>query len=239
MAGYPDARSFLLLARECIDAGADIIEVGIPYSDPVADGPVIQEAGQRALGNGVVPSRALSLAGEVAAMGVPVLAMGYYNPVHKMGESNFAKRCRELGLTGAIIPDLPLEENLSLRREMRQNGLHLIQMIGPYTSAERARTIDTAGSGMLYLVSRPGTTGVKAAPMTPDLVPRTKKAVRLPVAVGFGIADAAAARKMALAGADAVVVGSALLAEIAAGRSPAPLVRSLRSALNSSAAPAP
>jgi tryptophan synthase alpha chain len=235
MAGYPDEKTFLATAADVISAGADIIEVGIPYSDPVADGPVIQTAGHAALRNGVVPSRALELAGEVAGMGVPVLAMGYYNPVHKMGEEEFAARCQRLGISGAIIPDLPLEESKSLRLKMRKRGSHLIMMIGPYTSEGRAKVIDSAGSGMLYLVSRPGTTGRKASAIAPDLIPRVKQAVQLPLAVGFGISDAEAAKNVAAMGADAVVVGSALLAELAEGRSPAPLVRSLHNALSSSA----
>jgi tryptophan synthase alpha chain len=239
MAGYPNEATFMAVACDCVAAGADIIEVGIPYSDPVADGPVIQAAGHAALANGVGPTRALTLAGDVAKLGVPVLAMGYYNPVHRMGEEAFARRCGELDLCGAIIPDLPLEESTSLRGEMRGRGLHLILMVGPYTSPERAARIDAAGSGMLYLVSRPGTTGVRASSIAPDLIPRTKAAVRLPLAVGFGISDGAAARQVAAAGADAVVVGSALLVELAAGRSPAPLVASLSAALRSSAATAP
>ncbi len=239
MAGYPDEERFLAVASDCVNAGADIIEVGIPYSDPVADGPVIQAAGHAALAQGVVPSRALTLAGKVAELGVPVLAMGYYNPVHRMGEEAFARRCSQLHLCGAIIPDLPLEESLSLRRAMQERNLHLIMMIGPYTAVARAARIDAAGSGMLYLVSRPGTTGMGGSSIAPDLIPRTKAAVKFPLAVGFGISNAETALQVAAAGADAVVVGSALLAELAAGRSPVPLVAALSAALRSSAATGP
>jgi tryptophan synthase alpha chain len=235
MAGYPDEETFRATAADVISAGADIIEVGIPYSDPVADGPIIQAAGHAALGKGIVPSRALELAGEVARLEAPVLAMGYYNPIHKLGEEAFAIRCQELGICGAIIPDLPLEESRALRQAMRRHESHLILMIGPYTDEKRAEAIDNAGSGMLYLVSRPGTTGMRSSSITPDLISRAKKAVHLPLAVGFGISDAKSAREVAEMGADAVVVGSALLAELAEGRSPVSLVRSLRSALNSSA----
>jgi tryptophan synthase alpha chain len=222
------------LLRALDDAGADVIELGLPFSDPIADGPLLQAAATRALNSGATVRSVLQAA---AGLGLraPVVAMGYMNPIESMGAARFAATLREGGMAGAIVPDLPLEEARPLREALAAQGLDLVPLVAPTTPRDRAVSIAKTARGFLYSVSVNGVTGVRAA-LPEDLAQRLAELRALspvPVAVGFGISrpeHAAALRGKA----DGVVVGTALVAMhhergVAAT---AELVRSLRAALS-------
>ena len=215
------------------EAGADVIELGLPFSDPIADGPVLQAAATRALAAGATVRGLLSTVGKLR-LRAPVVAMGYMNPVESMGVQPFARALREAGLCGAIIPDLPLEEAQPLRDALSAEGLDLVPLVAPTTPPERAAAIARTAQGFVYYVSVTGVTGARAA-LPDDLVKRLAELRALssaPVAVGFGISkpEQAAALK---GKADGVVVGTALVltAQTAGIAAAADLVRSLRAAL--------
>jgi len=219
---------------EAIDAaGADVIELGLPFSDPIADGPVMQAAATRAIAAKTTLRDLLSMASRLR-LRAPMVAMGYMNPIESMGSRAFARALREAGLCGAIVPDLPLEEAQPVRGDLAAEGLDLVPLVAPTTPKERAARIARAARGFVYYVTVTGVTGARAA--LPDDLERRLAELRevssVPVAVGFGISrpEQAAALK---GKADGVVVGSALVAlhheqGVAAA---AALVRSLRSAL--------
>lgn len=221
------------LLRAIDEAGADVIELGLPFSDPIADGPVLQAAATRALASGASVRKVIEIAGRLR-LRAPVVAMGYMNPVECMGIKAFSRALREAGLCGAIIPDLPLEEAQPLRDALAADGLDLVPLVAPTTPAARAAAIARTARGFVYYVSVTGVTGARAS-LPEDLQVRLAELRALspaPVAVGFGIArpEQAAALK---GKADGVVVGTALVRTahengvIAA----AALVRSLRAAL--------
>lgn len=219
MAGDPDAETSLEIVRAAVAAGADIIELGFPFSDPMADGPVIQKAGQRALAQGMSLAGALALVRRFRAEdeATPLVLMGYANPVEQMGAPDFAARAAEAGVDGAIIVDLPPEEDAPLRAALDAKGLALIRLATPTTDAARLPRVLDGVSGFVYYVSIAGVTGVGAAGA--DVAPaveRLRAAVRLPIAVGFGVRDAEAAARIART-ADAVVVGSAFVEAAADG----------------------
>ena len=211
-AGYPSKGLDEELALTAIEAGADILELGFPFSDPVADGPLIQEASQRALGNGMTLAGTIELAARIRTRReTPIILMGYANPVYHMGYGTFAGNLARAGSDGAIIPDLPLESAAPLRDEMREQGLALIPMAAPNTPPERLKSLIETGSGFLYLVSMAGLTGdtMDQTASWKEIALKAKSAGSLPVAVGFGIrtgADAAVAVRTA----DGVIVGSAI-----------------------------
>jgi tryptophan synthase alpha chain len=221
------------LLRAVDEAGADVIELGLPFSDPIADGPVLQAAATRALSAGGSVRGVIALAGKLR-LRAPVVAMGYMNPVERFGVAPFARMLREAGICGAIIPDLPLEEAQPLRDALAKEGVELVPLVAPTTPLDRARAIAATARGFLYYVSVTGVTGARAA-LPEDLEQRLsdlRKVSPVPVAVGFGISrpEHAAALK---GKADAVVVGTALVRTahedgIAAA---AAFVRSLRAAL--------
>lgn len=230
MGGDGDTASLL---RAIDDAGADVIELGLPFSDPIADGPVVQAAATRALAAKTTLRDLLATVSRLR-LRAPLVAMGYMNPIESMGPRAFARGLREAGLCGAIIPDLPLEEAGPLREELAAEGLDLVSLVAPTTSPDRASRIAREARGFLYYVSVTGVTGARAA-LPDDLEARLAdlRAISpVPVAVGFGISrpEQAAALKGKT---DGVVVGSALVA-LHHDRGPtaaADLVRSLRSAL--------
>ena len=223
----------LLLAFDA--AGADVIELGVPFSDPIADGPTLQAAALRALQAGTRMADLLALAwrlrGRVRA---PLVLMGYLNPIESMGGERFALRAAEAGIKGCIIPDLPLEESAALRECMGSHGVDLVPLVAPTTGRERAQAIAKSARGFLYTVTVTGVTGARTE-LPPDLAERLcelRAISPVPVAAGFGIA--APAQAAALKGlCDGVVVGSALVAAHHQGGVPAAaaLVRSLRAAL--------
>ena len=218
-AGFPalDDTPRLLLA--CQRAGCLAAEVGIPFSDPLADGPTIQRTGWRALEQGMTPSRAIAQVAEARSAGltIPVAMMTYINPVLAMGVEAFAATCADAGVDGAIVPDLPAEEAAVLAAALGEHGLAHIPLVAPTTPTRRLAVVAATASGFVYCVSVTGTTGarVRMSPQALDLLERVRSVSALPRALGFGISRPE--HVAALAGhCEAVVVGSALLDAISA-----------------------
>ena len=212
--GDPDLPTTRDVVLAAIEAGAAVIELGVPFSDPVADGPVIQRASQRALQHGVSLADVLKLAAEVRqhSQSVGLIVFSYLNPVLRMGLQNFCKVARHAGIDGALITDLPVEESIEYIREMRRNQLATIFLAAPTSTDERSKRIAEASSGFVYAVSRTGVTGTRQ--QLPEdarqLVSRLRNFTKLPIAVGFGISTA---EQFAAVGefADAAVIGSAIV----------------------------
>jgi tryptophan synthase alpha chain len=215
--GDPDLATTRDVVLAAIEAGAAVIELGVPFSDPVADGPVIQRASQRALQHGVSLADVLTLAAEVRqhSQSVGLIVFSYLNPVLRMGLPNFCKIARHAGIDGALITDLPVEESNHYIREMRRNQLATVFLAAPTSTDQRLKRIAEASSGFVYAVSRTGVTGTRR--QLPDdarqLVSRLRKFTKLPVAVGFGVSTA---EQFAAVGefADAAVIGSAIVETI-------------------------
>ena len=237
--GDPDLASTERLVPALAAAGADVIEIGVPFSDPLADGPTIQAASQRALAAGTTLTGILNLVARLRRGGcqVPLVLMGYLNPIVRMGIGPFVERAVAAGVDGCIVPDLPLEEAAVLGEPAEAHGLSLVLLAAPTTPPERLQAIGERTRGFLYYVSVTGVTGARAVlpPELPAELDRVRAASRAPVAVGFGISEPGQARALA-AHADAVVVGSALVTEIGRSRGapegPAALVRSLADAVH-------
>lgn len=225
MAGDPDPAGALAYARAALDAGADVLEVGVPFSDPVADGPVIQRAGVRALAGGATPGDALGLCAHLSReTDKPLVLMTYYNPVHRVGPAAFAKAAYASGADGVIVPDLPLEESGPMREACDAAGLDLVLLASPASSPARLSRIAEATRGFLYVVSSYGVTGAKAdlAASATDVVTRAKAAAGdVPVAVGFGVSAPEHVATLRKAGADGVIVGSHLVKVVEEGQGPA------------------
>ena len=214
MGGDPDPESFLQYAS-AVSANSDILEVGIPFSDPIADGPTIQAASVRAL------TAAAGVRGVIEACSslserLPVVIMCYYNTVHRMGEREFVSQISAAGVSGLIVPDLPFEEGNALFRACRSAGIDGILLASPATRPVRAREIASRTRGFLYVVSRYGVTGEREelSSQVAQLVSSYREISSLPIAVGFGIATPEHVRAVASAGADGVVVGSAIVSKI-------------------------
>lgn len=235
--GYPDPDESLACVEAAAEAGADLIELGVPFSDPLADGPVIQHSTQVALDNGMTTRRCLGMVAELRRRGlsIPLVLMGYYNPIHSYGVAAYARDAAGSGADGFIVPDLPLEEAAELEAACRANGLSLIPMLAPTSTADRVATAAAHAEGFIYLVSLTGVTGQRTG-LAGDLrefVGRVRKVARVPLAVGFGIGtpeQAAAVGSFA----DGVIIGSAVI-NAATGERPAEGVRqfleSIRAAL--------
>ncbi len=213
-AGYPSPAATADLVPALERAGADLVELGVPFSDPIADGPIIQRAAGEALRQGMTPGLALEAAARLRERGVrlPILFMGYYNPILAWGPAAYARACREAGVDGLIVPDLPIEEAGELDEACRTAGLALVYLVAPSTPEERLARIAARAQGFLYLVSRPGITGARDAlpENLPAYVARVRRVAPLPLALGFGISGPAQVRRAA-ALANGVVVGSALV----------------------------
>lgn len=212
-AGYPEPAGFVDLAVAILDAGADALELGIPFSDPLLDGPSTQRSQQQAIEAGVTPAECLHHAAEVHARSdKPLLFMGAYNPILAYGITPFCREAAAAGVTGLIVPDVPIEEQGDLQTGTSAAGLHLIQLVSPTSTGERLRRVCAEGSGFIYCISVSGVTGARAsvADTARPLVERVRACTTVPVAVGFGIGSPEAAREVA-AFADGVVVGSALI----------------------------
>ena len=237
-AGDPSLQATERLVPEMAAAGADIIELGVPFSDPIADGPVIQAASQRALAQGTTLAAILELVARLRGRGLqaPLVLMGYLNPFLAMGLDAFAKRASDAQVDGLIVPDAPLEEAGSLSQLLAQRGIDLVLMAAPTTGPERLERLGAMTRGFLYFVSVTGVTGARAflPPDLPAQLSRARAASRAPVAVGFGVSTPEQARSLG-AHADAVVVGSALVRALEQSRGePGPVaqrVRELRAAL--------
>ncbi|MCL2272397.1 MAG: tryptophan synthase subunit alpha [Treponema sp.] len=224
--GDPSIEKTEEFVMEMTRAGADLIEIGIPFSDPIAEGPVIQEANTRALSGGATVEKLFSLvSGLRKKTAVPLVFLTYINPIFRCGYDAFFRRCRDAGLDGVIVPDLPFEEQPPVRQAAEKYGIDLISLIAP-TSQERIKEIAKSASGFIYLVSSMGVTGIRSE-ITTDLASITeaiKSVTQVPVAIGFGIHTPQQAAQMA-AIADGVIVGSAIV-KIAAeyGNSAAPRI---------------
>ncbi len=215
-AGFPTREATLPLLQLLDQAGADLIELGIPFSDPLADGPTIQRTSQIALQNGVTVKNVLDIAATAAPLlRAPLILMGYYNPLFKFGVKEFIHAAANAGVRGLIIPDLPPEESGALREHAQAAGLSLIYLISPNTSRPRLQLIDSLTTSFVYAVSITGVTGARAnvAAQAKDFLQRLRQQIRRPILVGFGVANASDARALASA-CDGVIVGSALLNEI-------------------------
>jgi tryptophan synthase alpha chain len=208
MGGYPGIQGSVECGLAAAEAGADLIELGVPFSDPLADGPVIHTAGTEALRNGVHVHDVLGVARELSAQ-VPVVLMVYSNPILKRGAERFADEAAAAGAAGLIVPDLPFDEADAVRGACEAAGLALVPLVAPTTTAERLADIGRDARGFVYTVSLSGTTGERdaLAPELADTVARVRAAADVPVAVGFGISTAEHARHVG-AIADGVIVGS-------------------------------
>ena len=213
-AGDPDPKDTVKLMHGLVESGADVIELGVPFSDPMADGPVIQRASERALLKGVSLLNCLEMVADFRKTNLttPVVLMGYANPIEKMGIGNFALASKNAGVDGVLVVDYPPEECTEFAAELRSHGLDPIFLLAPTSTIERINHVAKLASGYIYYVSLKGVTGssnldsVAVASVLPDI----RNATDIPVAVGFGIRDAASAKKIAQT-ADAVVIGSRLV----------------------------
>lgn len=216
-----------------INAGADLVEIGIPFSDPIAEGPVIQEADVRALNGGMTTDRAFELAAKVRSQtDIPLVFMTYLNPVFKYGYERFFAKCSEIGVDGLICPDMPFEEKSEADAVAKAHGISIISMIAP-TSEERIKLIAESAEGFLYIVSSLGVTGVRSEIKTDlgSIMESVKKYAHVPAAIGFGISTPEQAKKMS-ALADGVIVGSALVRLVEKyGENAAPEISKLASSL--------
>ena len=232
MAGDPDFETSLAVVKGLPGAGVDIIELGLPFTDPMADGPTIQLAGQRALEGGQTLQKTLDIARAIRADDdtTPIVMMGYYNPIYSRGVDRFLAEAKEAGIDGLIIVDLPPEEDDELCIPAQKAGLNFIRLATPTTDDARLPAVLKNTSGFVYYVSITGITGAaeaQAGDVAPE-VARIKAATDLPVVVGFGIKTPETAE--AIAGvADGCVVGSAIVAEIGSGKSPDEVLGFVRS----------
>lgn len=236
MAGFPTKEGSRAIGRAYVQEGADLVELGLPFSDPLADGPVIHAAGTRALAQGTTVGDALTLCEELAAE-LPVVVMAYVNLVLARGAEAFARTLAGAGASGLIVPDLPLEEGDGVLAACDAAGLALVPLVAPTSSPQRLAAIAKRARGFVYAVSVVGTTGEREslAGHVGPLLERIKGASAVPVALGFGISTPQQAAEAAEAGADGVIVASRLMRDAAdavdPGAAVAPLVRALREAL--------
>jgi tryptophan synthase alpha chain len=211
--GFPHPEEYVDLAVAILEAGADALEIGIPFSDPLLDGPSIQRSQQSALDAGVTPVQCLEFAQKIhARTDKPLLFMGAYNPVLAHGVARFCAAAAETGASALIVPDLPFEEQDELLAAAWDAGLHLIQLVAPTSTPERLRRTCEIATGFVYCISVSGVTGARAnvAVTARPLVERVRQITDVPVAVGFGIGNPESAREVATF-ADGVIVGSALI----------------------------
>jgi tryptophan synthase alpha chain len=228
MGGFPDVATSRRIAEAYADGGADLVELGIPFTDPLADGPVIQAAGTAALRAGATTHEVLAI-GRALAERVPVVAMVYANLVFARGVERFVDDLAEHGIAGLIVPDLPLEESAAVRDACAAAGVALVPLVAPTTPDERMARIGASARGFLYAVSVTGTTGEREAlsKAFAAIVGRAKAATEVPVALGFGIGTPEQAREAVAAGADGVIVGSRLVRAAAEAQDPAAAVHAL------------
>ncbi len=220
VAGYPDISGSQRVTESLIAGGADVIEIGIPFSDPIADGPTIQSASNKALLRDTKPEDALRLAARIRKKhpATPLFVMTYYNILYRAGLEEFMRMCKKNGIDGFIIPDLPVEEGAEYLAAASKLDLATVFLVSPNTPPERLERIVKSTTGFLYLVSVFGITGVRDSfeDYTLNAIRRVKQAAGtgVPLGVGFGISTPAHAKYMITAGADAVIVGSAIVDKI-------------------------
>jgi tryptophan synthase alpha chain len=222
MGGFPTVEQSRRVGEACVQAGADVIELGVPYSDPLADGPVIHEAATKALAAGASLAGVLEVA-RALSPSVPVVLMCYANMALAPGAGAFVERLAQTGASGLIVPDLPYEEADQMLAACDGAGIALVPLVAPTTTDERLAAIGARARGFLYTVSLVGTTGERAAlsERFAEIVAHAKAATDVPVALGFGISTPEQARQAADAGADGVIVGSRLVRAAAEADDPA------------------
>jgi tryptophan synthase alpha chain len=216
-AGDPDVATTAAMLPALEEAGARIVEVGVPFSDPIADGPVIQASMSYALDRGVRVGQVFEAVASVRAkVGLGLVAMVSYSIVHRLDPRSFVRQARQAGFDGFIFPDLPLEESAAVREAVASEGMILSMLIAPATSPERAEAIARASTGFVYIVSRSGITGERSElpPELPERLRRLRGVTDLPMAVGFGVSTAEQVRQVVNV-ADAAIVGSALMRRVA------------------------
>ena len=227
-AGDPHPSLTVPLMRGLVEAGADILELGVPFSDPMADGPVVQRAGERALKHGVGLKDVLTLVREFREKdkATPVVLMGYANPIEAMGVEKFVADARVAGVDGVIVVDYPPEECEQFAALAKKADIDPIFLLAPTSTEKRIEQVGRVGSGYLYYVSLRGVTGAANIDISDVArkIPAIRAATRLPIGVGFGIRDAESARRVA-ATADAVVIGSRIIQEIEAGSADSAVAR--------------
>jgi tryptophan synthase alpha chain len=240
-AGDPDIPTTTAIMHGLVSAGADIIELGVPFSDPMADGPTIQRSSERALKNGVGLRDVLKIVGEFRQTDkdTPVVLMGYANPIEALGYEQFSQQARDAGVDGVLVVDYPPEESVELNRQLKACGIDSIFLLAPTTLESRMDEVARTASGYVYYVSLKGVTGASNLDLSEvaDKIPRIRAHVSLPIGVGFGIRDGKTARAVSDLS-DAVVIGSRLVQEIedaapgeAAARASA-VIRDIRQALD-------
>lgn len=241
-AGDPDLSTTAEALKVLDSCGSDIIELGVPYSDPLADGPVIQAAATRALAKGTNFDSIISMLNEVVPqISTPIALFTYYNPILKRGTGKFMSIVRDTGVHGLVVPDVPLEETKTLREEAKKHGIELVLLTTPTTPTDRMKAIVDAAEGFVYLVSSVGVTGARASVSgkVQALLQEIKEATTKPVAVGFGISTPEHVKQIVGWGADGVIVGSAMVRLLGEAKSPQEglkelekFTRSLKSALD-------
>jgi tryptophan synthase alpha chain len=214
VAGDPDKATCIRIARALIAAGTDILELGIPFSDPVADGPTIQKADERALGAGMTPSAVFEIVREIRRESdVPIVFLTYYNIVYRRGIDRFYREAHDAGVDGILIADMPVEESEEVCTIASRYDIDPIFLLTQTTSDERIKKIAAKAHGYLYLVAVLGVTGVReqVSEGAIDLLGRVRRHTSLPLAIGFGISTPAQVQTCTRAGADGVIVGSAIV----------------------------
>ena len=216
----PDPKAFVADAESLIEGGADILEVGIPFSDPVADGPVIQAAGTRALSAGATPRKIIDTVGELSSQyTTPFVILTYYNPILAMGIEQFMKNASDNGVNGVVVPDLPMEEGDRFRDIALKHNIDSILLAAPNTSEKRLAGILEKSRGFVYLVSLYGVTGPRdtLSPQALETVKKVKSLAKgvIPISAGFGISQPQHVSSLLRAGADGAIVGSALVRTVA------------------------
>jgi tryptophan synthase alpha chain len=238
MGGFPDVKTSVAIGLACADHGADLVELGVPFSDPLADGPVVQAAGTRALAAGATVAAVLDAGAQIAER-IPVVAMCYANPIFARGVERFVRELAERGISGLIVPDIPLEEAGEVRACCDAAGVALVPLVAPTTTEERFAAIGAHARGFVYAVAVVGITGERSglAAGLADVLARAKAHTDVPVAAGFGISTPEHAAAAAAAGADGVIVGSRLvraaIEAVDAGEDPAAAVGGVVAALGS------
>ena len=236
MAGDPSLARTKRLVLDLEEAGTDLIELGVPFSDPVADGPTIQRAAVRALKKGVTLQKVIDLVSGVRSrVSAPVILMTYFNPIVKMGEQTFTEKAVAAGVDGVIIPDLIPDEGAAFLRMARKAGLDTVCLLAPTSTPDRVRKVARASTGFIYYVSITGITG-SGLRVDSDIAHRIQKVsseYRKPVCVGFGVSKQEEARKMAQIS-DGVIVGSAIVRMVEEGKDIRPFIRALKKAVTTS-----
>ncbi len=220
MAGDPDLETTAKALRVLASNGADLIELGVPYSDPLADGPTIQAAATRALQQGVRLEDVLQVIREVREeISSPIILFSYYNPIYHRGIESFLKQIKAAGVQGLVVPDLPLEEAEIVLQPATQIGIEVTLLVAPTSPIERIEAIATKSQGFIYLVSVTGVTGMRSqvAIRVEELISNLRTATDKPIGVGFGISSSEQAKQVKDWGADAIIVGSAFVKRLAEG----------------------